>query len=107
MSLIKSKAACWEFQRLSAQLQVSTDSAVGKGQFSTENGWFQYRWHAAITHPAKVMHPAIEFQLNMLFFMRAAPIAQPVEHLICNQGVGSSSLSGGTMFTTLMSLGIV
>ena len=25
-----------------------------------------------------------------------APIAQLVEHLICNQGVGSSSLSGGT-----------
>ena len=48
------------------------------------------------------MHPAIEFQLNMLFFMRVAPIAQPVEHLICNQGVGSSSLSGGTMLVMSM-----
>ena len=28
----------------------------------------------------------------------AAAIAQLVEHLICNQRVGSSSLSGGTIF---------
>lgn len=30
-----------------------------------------------------------------------APIAQLVEHLICNQRVGSSSLSGGTIFLFL------
>ncbi len=53
----------------------------------------------ALLSSARAMHPAIEFQSNMLFSARIAPIAQPVEHLICNQGVGSSSLSGGTIFT--------
>ena len=31
-------------------------------------------------------------------YARSAPIAQLVEQLICNQWVGSSSLSGGTIF---------
>ena len=31
-------------------------------------------------------------------YPRSAPIAQLVEQLICNQWVGSSSLSGGTIF---------
>ena len=31
-------------------------------------------------------------------YPRSAPIAQLVEQLICNQWVGSSSLSGGTTF---------
>ena len=30
-------------------------------------------------------------------YPRSAPIAQLVEQLICNQWVGSSSLSGGTI----------
>ena len=30
-------------------------------------------------------------------YQRSAPIAQLVEQLICNQWVGSSSLSGGTI----------
>ena len=51
------------------------------------------------------MYPAIEFQSNMLFSARIAPIAQPVEHLICNQGVGSSSLSGGTIFNSFDEFG--
>ena len=34
-------------------------------------------------------------------YPRSAPIAQLVEQLICNQWVGSSSLSGGTMFQRL------
>ena len=34
----------------------------------------------------------------------AAAIAQLVEHLICNQRVGSSSLSGGTTFPQHMQL---
>lgn len=34
----------------------------------------------------------------MLLALPCALIAQLVEHLICNQGVGSSSLSGGTTF---------
>ena len=31
-------------------------------------------------------------------YPRSAPIAQLVEQLICNQWVGSSSLSGGTIY---------
>ena len=34
----------------------------------------------------------------------AAAIAQLVEHLICNQRVGSSSLSGGTTFPQYIQL---
>ena len=33
----------------------------------------------------------------LLNYPRSAPIAQLVEQLICNQWVGSSSLSGGTI----------
>ena len=33
---------------------------------------------------------------QLRFLNNSAPIAQLVEHLICNQRVGSSSLSGGT-----------
>ncbi len=35
-------------------------------------------------------------QVRTLGTARKALVAQLVEHLICNQGVGSSSLSGGT-----------
>lgn len=34
--------------------------------------------------------------MRLAYLQPSAPIAQLVEHLICNQGVGSSSLSGGT-----------
>lgn len=38
--------------------------------------------------------------LSLWYLQRCrALIAQLVEHLICNQGVGSSSLSGGTTFS--------
>ncbi len=37
-------------------------------------------------------------------YPRSAPIAQLVEQLICNQWVGSSSLSGGTTFLSHLRL---
>ena len=49
----------------------------------------------------------LKFGRKCCFAKRVAPIAQPVEHLICNQGVGSSSLSGGTKFTSFARLRVV
>lgn len=39
-----------------------------------------------------------EVETQCILLISFALIAQLVEHLICNQGVGSSSLSGGTIF---------
>ena len=40
---------------------------------------------------------------SLLQVFISAPIAQLVEHLICNQGVRGSSPCGGTIFTNIIS----